>query len=111
MPCPYFFACFALNPGSRAHPTKHKKLGSFTTDALKRKGDRRSPLQVVVLPLLYCFQKQSRLRCGALFGMEDQMATKRYNAGIQRAKGLLEIAAGLYDSSLSHETMRAAEGM
>jgi hypothetical protein len=43
--------------------------------------------------------------------MEDQMATKRYNAGIQRAKGLLEIAAGLYDSSLSHETMRAAEGM
>jgi TRAP-type uncharacterized transport system substrate-binding protein len=43
--------------------------------------------------------------------MEDQMATKRYNAGIQRAKGLLEIAAGLYDSSLSHETMRGAEGM
>jgi TRAP-type uncharacterized transport system substrate-binding protein len=43
--------------------------------------------------------------------MEDQMATKRYNSGIQRAKGLLEIAAGLYDSSLSHETMRAAEGM
>jgi TRAP-type uncharacterized transport system substrate-binding protein len=39
------------------------------------------------------------------------MATKRYNSGIQRAKGLLEIAAGLYDSSLSHETMRAAEGM
>jgi TRAP-type uncharacterized transport system substrate-binding protein len=39
------------------------------------------------------------------------MATKRYNAGIQRAKGLLEIAAGLYDSSLSRETMRAAEGM
>jgi TRAP-type uncharacterized transport system substrate-binding protein len=39
------------------------------------------------------------------------MATKRYNAGIQRAKGLLEIAAALYDSSLSHETMRAAEGM
>jgi TRAP-type uncharacterized transport system substrate-binding protein len=39
------------------------------------------------------------------------MATKRYNAGIQRAKGLLEIAAGLYDSSLSHETMRAAEGV
>ena len=26
-------------------------------------------------------------------------------------EGLLEIAAGLYDSSLSHETMRAAEGM
>jgi TRAP-type uncharacterized transport system substrate-binding protein len=39
------------------------------------------------------------------------MATKRYNSGIQRAKGLLEIAAGLYDSSLSHETMRAAEGV
>ena len=29
------------------------------------------------------------------------MATKRYNAGIQRAKGLLEIAASLYDTSLS----------
>ncbi len=39
------------------------------------------------------------------------MATKRYNAGIQRAKGLLEIAASLYDSSLSHETRRAAEGV
>jgi TRAP-type uncharacterized transport system substrate-binding protein len=39
------------------------------------------------------------------------MATKRYNAGIQRAKGLLEIAAGLWDSSLSSETRRAAEGV
>ena len=39
------------------------------------------------------------------------MAIKRYNAGIQRAKGLLEMAAGLYDSSLSHETRRAAEGV
>ncbi len=39
------------------------------------------------------------------------MAIKRYNSGIQRAKGLLEIAAGLYVSSLSHETRRAAEGV
>jgi hypothetical protein len=39
------------------------------------------------------------------------MAIKRYHAGIQRAKGLLEIAAGLYDTSLSHETRRAAEGV
>lgn len=39
------------------------------------------------------------------------MATQRYNAGIQRAKGLLEIAAGLYDSSLSYQTKRAAEGV
>src|SRR4030095_1925276 len=39
------------------------------------------------------------------------MAGKRENAGIQRAKGLLEIAAGLYDSSLSYQTKRAAEGM
>ena len=39
------------------------------------------------------------------------MATKRYNAGIQRAKGLLEMAASLYDTSLSHQTMRAAEGV
>ncbi|HEX9452756.1 MAG TPA: TAXI family TRAP transporter solute-binding subunit [Candidatus Binatia bacterium] len=38
------------------------------------------------------------------------MAIKRYNAGIQRAKGLLEIASALYDSSLSHQTQRAAEG-
>jgi hypothetical protein len=39
------------------------------------------------------------------------MAVKRYNAGIQRAKGLLEIAAALYDTSLSHQTRRAAEGV
>jgi hypothetical protein len=39
------------------------------------------------------------------------MATQRYNSGIQRAKGLLEIAAALYDSSLSHQTERAAEGV
>ena len=39
------------------------------------------------------------------------MAIKRYNAGIQRAKGLLEIAAALYDTSLSHQTRRAAEGV
>jgi TRAP-type uncharacterized transport system substrate-binding protein len=39
------------------------------------------------------------------------MATQRYNAGIQRAKGLLEIAAGLYDSSLSYQTQRAAENV
>jgi hypothetical protein len=39
------------------------------------------------------------------------MAIQRYNAGIQRAKGLLEIAAGLYDSSLSYQTRRAAENV
>ena len=39
------------------------------------------------------------------------MAIKRYNAGIQRAKGLLEIAATLYDTSLSHQTKRAAESV
>ena len=39
------------------------------------------------------------------------MAIKRYNAGIQRAKGLLEIAATLYDTSLSHQTKRAAENV
>jgi hypothetical protein len=38
------------------------------------------------------------------------MAVKRYNSGIQRAKGILEIAAALYDTSLSHQTRRAAEG-
>jgi len=38
------------------------------------------------------------------------MAIRRYNSGIQRAKGLMEIAAALYDSSLSHQTRRAAEG-
>jgi hypothetical protein len=37
--------------------------------------------------------------------------TKRYSAGIQRAKGLMEMAAALYDSSLSYQTRRAAEGM
>lgn len=34
---------------------------------------------------------------------------RRYNAQIQRSKGLLELAAGLYDSSLSFRTTRAAE--
>ena len=31
---------------------------------------------------------------------------QRYNAGTQRAKGLLEVASALYDTSLSHETVR-----
>jgi TRAP-type uncharacterized transport system substrate-binding protein len=39
------------------------------------------------------------------------MTIKRYNAGIQRAKGLLELAAALYDSSLSSESWKAAEGV
>ena len=39
------------------------------------------------------------------------MSTTRYNAGIQRAKGLLELAAALYDGSLSYQTKRAAEGV
>src|ERR1041384_1607719 len=43
--------------------------------------------------------------------VDDDMAITRYNAGIQRAKGLLEIAAGLYDSSLSYQTRRAAENV
>jgi TRAP-type uncharacterized transport system substrate-binding protein len=36
---------------------------------------------------------------------------QRYNAAIQRAKGLLELASALYDTSLSHQTQRAAEGV
>jgi TRAP-type uncharacterized transport system substrate-binding protein len=39
------------------------------------------------------------------------MPTTRYNAAIQRAKGLLELAAALYDGSLSYQTKRAAEGV
>ncbi len=34
---------------------------------------------------------------------------QRYNARIQRAKGILELAAALYDTSLSSKTTRAAE--
>ena len=37
------------------------------------------------------------------------MTKKRYNAKIQRAKGLLEIAAAMYETSLSFQTTRAAE--
>ena len=37
------------------------------------------------------------------------MPRQRYNAKIQRAKGLLEIAAAMYETSLSFETTRAAE--
>ena len=39
------------------------------------------------------------------------MTIKRYNAGLQRAKGLAELAAALYDSSLSSESWKAAEGV
>ncbi len=39
------------------------------------------------------------------------MEQRRYNAGIQRAKGLLQVASALYDGSLSFETARAAEGV
>ncbi len=39
------------------------------------------------------------------------MTIKRYNSGMQRAKGLLELAAALYDSSLSSESWNAAEGV
>jgi len=37
------------------------------------------------------------------------MAKTRYNAKIQRAKGLLELAAAIYETSLSFQTTRAAE--
>ena len=39
------------------------------------------------------------------------MTIKRYNAGMQRAKGLLELAAALYDGSLTSESWKAAEGV
>jgi TRAP-type uncharacterized transport system substrate-binding protein len=37
------------------------------------------------------------------------MVKHRYSAEIQRTKGLLELAAALYDTSLSYQTERAAE--
>lgn len=37
--------------------------------------------------------------------------TKRYNAGIQRARGLLELASGLYDGSLASQSWKGAEGV
>jgi hypothetical protein len=44
MPCPYFFAFFALNSplAEHAHETI-KKLGSFTTEGLKRKATAGRP--------------------------------------------------------------------
>jgi TRAP-type uncharacterized transport system substrate-binding protein len=39
------------------------------------------------------------------------MTKQRYNSAIQRAKGFLELASALYDTSLSHRTRRAAEGV
>jgi TRAP-type uncharacterized transport system substrate-binding protein len=39
------------------------------------------------------------------------VARQRYNSAIQRVKGMLELASGLYDTSLSHQTTRAAEGV
>ena len=39
------------------------------------------------------------------------MTIKRYNAGLQRAKGLVELAGALFDSSLSSESWKAAEGV
>ena len=41
----------------------------------------------------------------------DRTPVKRYNSGIQRARGLLELASGLYDSSLSSQSWKAAEGV
>jgi hypothetical protein len=43
--------------------------------------------------------------------LEAFLTIKRYNAGLQRAKGLAEMAAALYDSSLSSESWKAAEGV
>ena len=37
------------------------------------------------------------------------MPKERYNAKIQRVKGLLEIAAAMFETSLSFQTTRAAE--
>ena len=42
---------------------------------------------------------------------QERNPTKRYNAGIQRARGLLELASGLYDSSLATESWKGAEGV
>jgi TRAP-type uncharacterized transport system substrate-binding protein len=43
---------------------------------------------------------------------KDAMEMKRrYNARIQRTKGLLEMAAALYEGSLSYKTTRAAENV
>jgi TRAP-type uncharacterized transport system substrate-binding protein len=39
------------------------------------------------------------------------MPPQRYNAAIQRVKGFLELASGLYETSLSYQTRRAAEGV
>jgi TRAP-type uncharacterized transport system substrate-binding protein len=39
------------------------------------------------------------------------MTIKRYNSGVQRAKGFLELASALYDSSFSSESWKAAEGV
>jgi TRAP-type uncharacterized transport system substrate-binding protein len=39
------------------------------------------------------------------------MAIKRFNSGLQRAKGFLELAAALYETSLSSESWKAAEGV
>jgi TRAP-type uncharacterized transport system substrate-binding protein len=40
-----------------------------------------------------------------------RMAKERYNAAVQRVKGFLEMASGLYETSLSYQTRRAAEGV
>jgi TRAP-type uncharacterized transport system substrate-binding protein len=39
------------------------------------------------------------------------MVKQRYNAAVQRVKGFLEMASGLYETSLSYQTRRAAEGV
>jgi len=41
----------------------------------------------------------------------DSMTPQRYNSAIQRVKGFLELASGLYETSLSYQTRRAAEGV
>jgi uncharacterized protein len=39
------------------------------------------------------------------------MTIQRYNAGVQRVKGLLELTSSLFDGSLSFQSRRAAEGV
>jgi TRAP-type uncharacterized transport system substrate-binding protein len=42
---------------------------------------------------------------------KPKVAKQRYNAAVQRVKGFLELASGLYETSLSYQTRRAAEGV
>jgi hypothetical protein len=72
---------------------------------------RSRPRKLHPLEKLLCFGHEQTTATHSRSEGASLVRTTRYSAGIQRAKGLMEMAAALYDTPLSYQTRRAAEGM